>query len=208
MLNLKRSLPCISGMVWLCIGCASTSHNAALDTYPVSVAGHTTVIYYDVEGTDFAELSKSIHSRGPRIDGRSYVGETRSPMRWTWRLESVGASQCSIREVAVSVNAQVTLPRWHPPEDAQPELITEWKRFLTALETHEAGHKDISAKSGREIINRLRGMMGYCGDINSRANEIARAIVEKASEEQRAYDATTGHGFTQGTAFRLPRPTK
>mgnify|MGYP003290245412 CR=1 FL=1 len=30
-------------------------------------------------------------------------------------------------------------------------LETEWTRFITALEEHEAGHKDISAKAGREI---------------------------------------------------------
>lgn len=129
-------------------------------------------------------------------------------MRWTWRLESVGASECSIRDVIVSVNAQVTLPRWNAPEDADPALVAEWRRFLLALETHESGHKDISAKAGRVIVNRLRGLTGLCSMISSQANDIALSIVEKAAREQIVYDAETRHGLTQGTTFRSPPPSQ
>lgn len=125
-------------------------------------------------------------------------------MRWNWRVESVGTSECAIRDVTVSVNAQVTLPRWNAPEEADPALVVEWRRFLLALETHESGHKDISAKAGREIVNRLRGLTAFCSQINSRANDIAMSIVEKAAQEQIAYDAETRHGLTQGTTFRSP----
>jgi predicted secreted Zn-dependent protease len=187
-------------------GCASTPRNAAFDTYPVSVTGHTTVVYYDVQGRTLDELRSSMHLLGPKVAGTSFVGETRSPMRWNWRFESTGASSCSIREVTVSVEAEVTLPRWNPPPDAEPGLVAEWKRFLFALEMHEAGHKDISAKAGRDIVNSLRGMTGLCSELNLRANEIARTIVDKASEEQRAYDVATRHGLTQGTSFRPPPP--
>jgi hypothetical protein len=131
------------------------------------------------------------------------VGETRSPMRWTWRTESTRSGSCAIRDVMVVINAQITLPRWVPPANADTMVVNEWNRFLTALEVHEAGHKDISAKAGKAIIDRLRNISSPCALLNNRANDIARDIVTKQMEEQRAYDATTRHGLTQGTAFGM-----
>ena len=185
--------------------CSSAPRNPVLDKYPPGVNGRTTVFYYDITGRTFDELRTDMRRRGPKIDGTSFVGEARSPMRWSWRTESAGGSSCTIREVTVSVNAQITLPRWKPTADAEPGLETEWKRFITALEEHEAGHKDISAKAGREITNRIRGLSGLCNQLGTRANDIARTIVARATEEQKLYDATTRHGLTQGTAFGMGR---
>ena len=181
--------------------CASAKRNPVLDKYPAGISGQTSVFYYDVHGRTAAELRADMRKLGPKIDGSTFVGETRSPMRWTWRTESTGAGSCAIRDVSVFVNAQITLPRWTPPTDAEPSLVTEWNRFLSALETHEAGHKDISAKAGKAIIDRLRGLSAVCSMLGTRANDVARDIVNRASEEQRAYDAITRHGLTQGTAF-------
>ena len=82
--------------------------------------------------------------------------------------------------------------------------MTEWKRFLATLETHEAGHKDISAKAGREIVERLRDMSGVCSQISVRADEIARVIVERANGEQKAYDATRSTAPRTLSAIRSP----
>jgi len=184
--------------------CASAPRNPVLDQYPPGVFGRTSVFYYDVRGRTFDELRADMRSKGPKIDGRSFVGEARSPMRWSWRTESSGRT-CSIREVTVSLNAQITLPRWTPPADAEPGLVDEWKRFIAALEEHEAGHKDISARAGREITNRLRGLSDLCSQLGTRASNLARTIVARASDEQALYDATTRHGLTQGTAFGIGR---
>jgi len=196
---------CLSvGWPMLLAACASTPRNPVLDKYPAGVTGRTTVMYYDVHGRTFEEVRADMQRLGPKVDGTSFVGETRSPMGWTWRTETMGSS-CSIREVTVAVNAQITLPRWSPPPDTEPGLAAEWKRFTAALETHEAGHKDISGKAAHEIIEKLHGVTGPCSTITARANDIARAIVERAHEEQLAYDAETRHGYTQGTAFGIRR---
>ena len=194
----------VFGAACFSIACASAHRNSVLDTYPANVSGQTTVIYYDVHGRTYDELRADMRRTGEQLFGSSFVGETRSPMRWNWRLEQTGTSFCSIRDVTVSVNAQITLPRWTPPPDAEPGLAAAWNQFLTALETHEAGHKDISARAGRDIVHRLQTLTGLCSQINSSANEIARAIVDKAAEEQRTYDAETRHGMTQGTSFARP----
>lgn len=157
-------------------------------------------MYYDVHGRTLAEVRADMRRLGPKVADSSFVGETRSPMRWSWRTSSNGGI-CSIPDPTVSVNAQITLPRWTPPPDTEPGLAAEWARFIAALETHEAGHKDISAKAGRDIVEQLRGLSGPCSQIGSRANDIAQGIVDRANEQQKAYDAATRHGLTQGTAF-------
>ena len=189
----------------LLAACASALRNPVLDKYPAGVTGRTTVSYYDIHGRTFEEVRADMHRLGPKVDGTTFVGETRSPMRWSWHMETMGASSCSIRDVSVVVNAQITLPRWTAPPDTEPGLVAEWKRFIAALETHEAGHKDISAKAAHEIIEKLHSVTGPCSTISARANDIAHAIVERAHEEQLAYDAETRHGYTQGTAFGIRR---
>jgi len=189
-------------MLALC-ACATAKRNPVLDKYPAGVNGRTSVFYYDVHGSTIAELRTDMRRLGPKVEGTSFVGETRSPMRWTWRTESTRSGSCLIRDVMVVVNAQITLPRWAPPADADTMVVKEWNRFLTALEVHEAGHKDISAKAGKAMIDRLRNLSAPCALLNDRANDIARDIVTKQMEEQRAYDATTRHGLTQGTAFGM-----
>jgi predicted secreted Zn-dependent protease len=202
--TLDRRAVVAIGLAILSAGCASAPRNPVLDTYPAGIVGHTTVLYYDVHGRTFDELRADMRKLGPKVADSSFVGETRSPMRWSWRIESANGT-CSIRDVTVSVNAQITLPRWTPPADTEPGLAAEWNRFIAALETHEAGHKDISAKAGSEIVTRLRGLSGLCSQINTRAGDLARVIVDKASDDQRTYDAVTRHGLTQGTAFGAGR---
>lgn len=186
--------------------CASAPRNPVLDKYPAGVEGRTDVTYYDVHGSSYAELHADMRRLGPKINGGSFVGETRSPMTWGWHTESIAGSSCSLRDVRVAVNAQILLPRWSPPADADSTLVAEWKRFIAALETHEAGHKDISAKAGRALKDELRGLSGLCSQVGLRANDIARKIIDHATEEQKQYDADTRHGLTQGTGFGPPRP--
>lgn len=198
---LRRML--LLGCAWSAAACGTATRNPVLDSYPAGVEGRTTVNYYDVHGRTYAELHADMRRLGPKILGGSFVGETRSPMSWTWRTESTG-STCSLRDVRVRVDAEIMLPRWTPPADADSSVVAEWKRFITALETHEAGHKDISARAGRDIKDQLRGLMGSCSQVSARANDIARRIIDDANRAQKRYDAETRHGLTQGTGFGPP----
>lgn len=197
--------PLFAALALALLACASTPRNPVLDKYPVGISGRTSVIYYDVHGSSYDELRADMRRLGPKVSGTSFVGETRSPMQWSWRAETTGPSSCVIQDVRVSMNAQILLPRWTPPPGADSALVAEWKRFITALEVHEAGHKDISARAGNEIMERLRGMSGPCSQISMRAGDIARSITDRARDEQANYDARTRHGLTQGTTFGPPR---
>ena len=187
------------------VGCATAPRNPVLDKYPSGVIGRTRVEYYDVHGRTLAELRADMRRLGPKVADSSFVGETRSPMRWTWKTESSGATSCSIKDARVTVTAEILLPRWTPPADAEPGLVAEWERFMGALEAHEAGHKDIAAKAAHDIAEQLRGLSTLCSQINTRASDLAREIIEKGNGQQKAYDAQTRHGLMQGTAFGAGR---
>ncbi|MEP6619171.1 MAG: DUF922 domain-containing protein [bacterium] len=191
----------LAAVAGLGVACASAPSNPALDKFPPGVIGRTTVDYYDVQGRSFAELRAEMRRAGPKIADSSFVGETRSPMRWSWKTESSGPASCSIKDATVTVTAHILLPRWTPPADAEAGLVAEWERFTAALETHEAGHKDIAGKTAHDIAAGLRGLSTLCSQINTRASDIARVIVEKGDAQQKAYDAETRHGLTQGTSF-------
>lgn len=189
------------GFALCAASCATTPRNPVLDSYPAGVEGRTSVIYYDVSGRTYAELHADMRRLGPKTYGNSYVGETRSPMSWSWRTESTTGGSCTLRDVRVRVNAEILLPRWTPPADADSSVVTEWKRFIAALETHEAGHKDISGRAGRDLKDQLRALTGPCSQVSMRANDIARRIIDDAAQAQKRYDAETRHGLTQGTGF-------
>jgi predicted secreted Zn-dependent protease len=147
-----------------------------------------------------------MRKNGPKIADTSFVAETRSPMRSTWKWEQHGISTCSARDIRVYVDAQILLPRWTPPAGTQPAVVAEWDRFVSALRTHEAGHKDIAAKGGTEIVKQLGAIAGPCSEVGTRASTIARGISDRTREAQARYDAETRHGVLQGTGLRVPRP--
>lgn len=191
-------------------GCAGTPRKAAFDKYLSTGPGRQTIVYYDVHGRTYDELASDIRRIAPTVSDTSYVTETRSPLRWNLRHE-ITEGRCTINQVWVWMQAQITRPRWSPPPDADPAVVAEWKRFLSALETHESGHREIAGKAARDIITRLRGLTDQargvtdlCSQLDMNATDIARQITNKAVEEEIAYDAETRHGLTQGATFLCP----
>jgi predicted secreted Zn-dependent protease len=186
-------------------GCATAPRNRALDMYPPGVSVRAPVVYYDVHGRTFDEIAAALRNQGPKIHLTSLAGETRLPIGWSFRPTPLGVGTCEITDIYLTVNEQILLPRWMSPADAEPGLPGEWTRFMTALETHEAGHQDILAKSNREIVDQIRGLSAPCSQITSRADDIARRVVDRASEAQVQYDLETRYGVTQGTTFGASR---
>ena len=185
-------------------GCA-TKHpeNPALDAFPAGIVGSTDVVYYDVHGRTARELVDDMRRLGPQ-NGR-YFGEAQSPLRWTWRTKSDGAG-CRTSSASVVMRSEITLPRWTPPADTVPGVFAQWKTFLSALETHEVGHKDISARHAREMLTALQRLSGFCSSLDSDRRRITDDILARMREEQVKYDADTRHGVTQGAVFPARGP--
>jgi predicted secreted Zn-dependent protease len=133
--------------------CATTHpENPDLDKFPPGVAGSTDVTYYDIHGSTARELVTQLRLLGPKLPSGAFWAETQSPIRWTWRSKPDGAGRCTLTQVQVLVHSEMTMPRWVPPADTEPGLYAAWQKSMAALQTHEIGHKDISARAAREIL--------------------------------------------------------
>jgi len=71
---------------------------------------------------------------GPKIDGTSFVGETRSLMRWRWRSRSMGGGSCPIRDLSVAVTANCGTP----PTGRQADSVAVTMSVTSRLEQGES----------------------------------------------------------------------
>lgn len=93
------------------------------------------------------------------------------------------------------------MPRWVPPADTEPGVYGQWQASMAALQRHEIGHKDISARAAREILQRLNAVSTFCNGLGDEVKRMTDGIIARETAAQSAYDAETRHGRTQGTAF-------
>ena len=186
--------------------CASTPKSASgIEQYPDGVNGITHIEYYEIVGRTAAELSADLRLKGPKdAEGRAFSGLTKSPFTWRYTTRAEGQT-CSATSIKVTMYTDVFLPRWIPPDDVVPGLIAQWKQSMTALEVHEAGHKDISARYAKQIRDRINDLRTLCSNFSLEANRISNAIVAEMRSAQIKYDADTRHGLSQGTGFPPPR---
>ncbi len=154
---------------------------------------------YDVVGSTLSQLRACSALLGPSPDGRRHAAYTRWEIRWRYehRLMEGRWSAVDVRVTAVVTR---TLPRWSPVRSAEPSLAVEWARYLEALTLHEQGHLLIAAEAGRAVHEALLAL-APCETreaLDALAGETARAITARHRDEERAYDALTDHGATQG----------
>lgn len=153
-----RYLICILTFVVLLHTASCTSYiQPPLDQY-IPDAGY--IIYYDIRGSTEGDLIQQMNRLGPiGLDGKKHWGYC----EW----ESGGGDD--------PLAIKVTMPRWAPPNDADPDLIAEWDNVVKNLAKHENGHARIV-----------------------RANAGPPNIIQQLSD---AYDAKTNHGVKQGVSF-------
>jgi predicted secreted Zn-dependent protease len=172
-----------------------------LDKFPPGVAGSTNVTYYDVHGRTARDLVAQISELGPKLSSGAFWAETHSPMRWTWRTKPDRTGRCTLTQVQVFIHSEITMPRWVPPADTEPGLYASWMKSMAAMQTHEIGHKDISGRAAREVLQRLNAVNTFCNGLNDEVKRMTDGIMARERSEQEGYDAQTRHGITQGTAF-------
>ncbi|WP_371224842.1 DUF922 domain-containing protein [Roseovarius sp. 2305UL8-3] len=88
----------------------------------------------------------------------------------------------------VTVKIRYTLPEHTNPGAMSPELRAKWERMKTAMRRHEERHGQHSINAGREIEQ--AGCRG------------GNAILRKWRQQDKAYDARTRHGRTEGVILK------
>ena len=155
--------------------------------------------YYDIDGSSAGALRNQIRRLGPKDEsGTSQDALTVWNLEWGYGTVQRGDS-CVLRNVKVTLDLSVTLPRWKPPATATPGLVKTWQSYLKAVRLHEAGHRAIAERNAREVMAALTPLRGTnCDQLSRDATRLAEQIVADGRARNRAYDVQTKHGQTQG----------
>lgn len=155
--------------------------------------------FYEVRGSTATELRTAVEDGGPD-NGTSHA---RTDWQIRWRYTTAGqAGRCGILSGFVTLDLEVTLPRWNHADDAST-LANSWNDYIEALRRHEDAHVNIAISAGKRMVRALRGFRRYpsCFALEKRADAGLRRILRAHRSRQSAYDERTGHGTAQGAVF-------
>src|SRR6266850_3977361 len=155
--------------------------------------------YYDIDGSSAGALRNQISRLGPKDEsGKSQDALTVWSIEWAFGTAQQGDS-CVLRDVKVTLDVAVTLPRWKPPATATAQLVKRWQTYLKAVRLHEAGHRTIAERNAREVMAALTPLRGTnCDKLLNEASNTVERIGADGRARNRAYDVQTKHGETQG----------
>lgn len=157
--------------------------------------------YYDIEGESPQALAAALATHGPEFNGHRFFGMTE------WSLSAnygwaASASGCRLSDVTVKVDVETRLPHWRRNGHRDATLRTDWYRFLGALDRHERGHRALAREAADAVRQRLVALsMPTCQGVRQEAQRAAQAVMGTYDARHRAYDASTGHGYTQGAVW-------
>ena len=173
---------------------------------PVNVPAEVSVTddtaRYPVIGSTAAEIRTQLRLDRYDIADSEFVGLTRAEVQWQFRLQHVDSGGCALAQIAVFLHFETLLPQWLPPNGRPTVLADQWQKFLSATEIHEMGHRNIALHTATAIDHLLHAVHApACPGLRDVANLNARAEWDLGDRRQRAYDAGTQHGATQGARW-------
>ncbi len=198
-------------VVALAYACGSSSPEVAPPPVPPAAPGAPTAArpsivateqYYDIDGSSTGALRDQINRLGPKDEsGKSRDALTVWSIEWGYAATS-RPEGCVLRDVKVTLNVAITLPRWKPQATASPEVVKAWQSYVKAVRLHEAGHRTIAERNAREVFAALTPLRGMnCDLLSAEASRVAEQIVADGRARNRAYDVDTKHGQTQGVVL-------
>ena len=160
--------------------------------------------YYPISGSTATALRSQMSRLGPlsKVEGRSYDANTDWYVQWSYH-RTMTRTGCAIASVTGSVDITFTLPQWNSPTGTSRSLLSEWNRYLVALQAHEDGHKENGIAASRGVMNALNRLPTYasCQQLETAANWAIDRVIQQAHQQDINYDRVTHHGRTQGAVF-------
>lgn len=161
---------------------------------------------FAVTGSTVPAIRRALQLLGPQreVGGRwrRFGAYTDWEVRWRLAHQTTGAMVRPM-EITVEVVAELTLPRWHAPRSASPEVCAKWSRYLDAVRRHERRHVTIAEAAGEAVASALSALPATNGvaDLASTATALATERLGAFRALELAYDVETDHGATEGVAL-------
>lgn len=157
--------------------------------------------YYQIYGYTQNDIYNQINACGPKAEGKSFFGLTKSRINWTYSYTYVGDS-CTIKDASVGVHVEIYYPKWDAPAGAASGLAQKWEDYMPKLELHENGHRENSINAANEIYSAIKGLGTLsCTTMHDQVNSVANNIIADLNAIDQNYDDSTNHGETQGADF-------
>lgn len=154
--------------------------------------------YYSAKINTNAPMQKQLLNVSPiSKNSKKYIGHASSKINWRFRYREDASGQCRMTSNQTTLNTIVTMPEIYGATDRQSNLF---KTFYAALWRHELGHYNIATKTAFAIDFNLTAIppQPSCAQLNTKANELAHALILNMNEANRRYDEDTNHGRLQG----------
>ena len=157
--------------------------------------------YYAVTGATVQEIRSDIARKRPwkqEVDGF-----TAWKIDWFYRTEATD-SECRLQSFEVKTDVTVTVPRWTPPADVDPETKRSWTTYINGLLAHEDGHKRIALAAATEVRNRLQRLnsAASCDALDAHVKHEATHAIDEFKKREKTYDERTEHGRKDGAILR------
>jgi predicted secreted Zn-dependent protease len=183
-------------------GRAESASYQAMNPLPEPVVAES-VEYYPVSGKTEAELRRMLDCAGCTWDdGKRYDSVTSWRVTWKYAVDETPGS-CSIASFRTFVAINYRYPLWQRSERAADPLLMKWDDFMQKLSVHEQGHRDMAVRAAMDIEKDVANLAEFrtCTEAEQAIRKLGKARLKKLNDEERAYDAVTNHGRTQGAIF-------
>ncbi len=157
-----------------------------------------TYSYFTIGGTTVSEIEKELKRRGPHVKstGLRHPGATR--MEFTSRVgyrESGG--RCGVVDAAVTVKANMILPRWNRRKAAESDTRLIWDTLSADIKRHEESHVVIAKNHARELEEALKTVQRQrdCTQAQEKVKEVTARVLARHDSEQDRFDRIEGKNF-------------
>lgn len=157
------------------------------------------IVRYAVPGHDLEALRKALSGQALAEDAGGSHGRTRSDIQVRFE-PTPGAGGCIADNATIEVLITTTLPEWEPGRTVSADLRDRWQAMATALQRHEARHRDHVLQAVRQLQSRLSalGVQEDCHALRVAVDRAFLAVTVRAEFLDRRYDRRTRNGVAEG----------
>lgn len=157
---------------------------------------------YDVRQAPGASLLQALNDATPirGDDGHRYHGHTHWQLRWHYRYRQRPDGLCGVTSVDVQLTVTMTLPTL---KASTADGAGRFAAYLPNLVEHEEGHARIGQAAARALDTSLAQLppMASCPLLEREIARVGAEAVDRGRRDNKAYDAATRHGCTQGACL-------
>lgn len=157
------------------------------------------VRFYDVSAPDMGALPSALDRVAPRDQGKVALGKASYRLDWRLELEQ-GKQGCAIRQIVVSTDATLLIPRWLEKGKASRQERLRWERITAGLLDYEARHKEMVLQSATRIGIALADLPAEpsCDALRYSAWKVGMKELEQGQRRIDSFQRQTRHGEMLG----------